>query len=923
MLGYMEKRKEDGEESIKNGKETINFYSPHQFEYMVVNVVNGVRDGYAALYEDGIKKIEWEFVNGKRSGMFTVYKYGLREFSGWWNEDGVWDSRYYVEYTAHANMLVHCHPTTGTIIYRGGMGKNYKIREGWGVTYDLVTGLPEQYGFFIDNKLVRVYKRFGQNQIMYEYSYDDDNVVLQNDPKQSCKAIMEHGDAHRRCIYSGGYIQKDGAFYVRNGEGCEKEGNRVFHGVWENGECIDRFEIIDGYGKGRLLFDCFQPIRGKANESNRKQDKKMKGKVEEVVKKPVESFKKQPEIEKRNNDSFKRSIEERPVESFRRNIEMESKPNEEVKRSLEEFRKKPSEFFPSSRKDDSRSVSSTSSRQEDVRSIPQTPQFIPTRQNDSRSVSSTSSRQEDVRFIPQSSQFIPTRQENTPAVSQPSQFIPASRSKSSRTLSNEPPIRNDRRVIEDDDYEPISEEDARAMLSRLEKRREEDIENLPSLYAKEEEEEETIMNQPVKEKEEFVPVMKSTTTQREATFSHNVVKEEHDEESDEEETPMIQRNFIMREEQDEEGTSELSEEKKAALTELFQQLVSDIPQKKEEENAEEEKAIPPEETMTTQEMFGDPIEDDNFVTDVEDVKPPVLSRHVEEEYEISPKGLTAEQQKDLEKLMSEAMNEKPKKVESFVMQEEEEEEDSKPSEQDIEELIRRKVEERNRGLARQRSIGPMNDQPKSRSSSSWSQSSPFILHQNTNEPTTPTSSSSSWKPRSLAQDPSQWLSQRVQSQKAINMLQQQRQFEESHAIKSMKSSSYNDDNMYRVTLYSTAEYQEMSSAVTHIVVADNSCNDGVLWRFNVSDCKGLIELYIGKNCFKNVEEVTICDLQNLEKISIGDNSFIIDEPLKEHRRFSITDITRLYKIEIGEHVAEDFYEFELRGMNNRMNGFIR
>ena len=178
MLGYMEKRKEDGEESIKNGKETINFYSPHQFEYMVVNVVNGVRDGYAALYEDGIKKIEWEFVNGKRSGMFTVYKYGLREFSGWWNEDGVWDSRYYVEYTAHANVLVHCHPTTGTIIYRGGMGKNYKIREGWGVTYDLVTGLPEQYGFFIDNKLVRVYQRFGQNQTMYEYSYDDDNVVF-------------------------------------------------------------------------------------------------------------------------------------------------------------------------------------------------------------------------------------------------------------------------------------------------------------------------------------------------------------------------------------------------------------------------------------------------------------------------------------------------------------------------------------------------------------------------------------------------------------------------------------------------------------------------------------------------------------------------------------------------------------------------
>lgn len=130
----------------------------------------------------------------------------------------------------------------------------------------------------------------------------------------------------------------------------------------------------------------------------------------------------------------------------------------------------------------------------------------------------------------------------------------------------------------------------------------------------------------------------------------------------------------------------------------------------------------------------------------------------------------------------------------------------------------------------------------------------------------------------------------------------------------MKSrSSVVDEKMFQVTIVSTADYQVMSTAVTHLIVADGSCNDEMLWRFDVSDCTNLVEVTIGKGCFKNVDDVRFVGMRYLEKIIIGDNSFVIDDRSKECRRFCISGIDKLYKITIGEHVAEDFYEFELRG----------
>ena len=130
MEGYMERKMAEGSQNRENGKETVRFFSPHEYEYMTVTVENGFRNGPAVLYEHGFKKLEWTFKDGKRSGLFTVFKRGMRLFSGWWNEDGVWDSRYLVQYTPESIVFNQYHPTTGNLVYTGGMGDNPRVREG-------------------------------------------------------------------------------------------------------------------------------------------------------------------------------------------------------------------------------------------------------------------------------------------------------------------------------------------------------------------------------------------------------------------------------------------------------------------------------------------------------------------------------------------------------------------------------------------------------------------------------------------------------------------------------------------------------------------------------------------------------------------------------------------------------------------------
>ena len=240
----MERKMAEGSQNRENGKETVRFFSPHEYEYMTVTVENGFRNGPAVLYEHGFKKLEWTFKDGKRSGLFTVFKRGMRLFSGWWNEDGVWDSRYLVQYTPESIVFNQYHPTTGNLVYTGGMGDSPRVREGWGLTFDPVSGQPLEYGLFASNSLVRRYQRF-EDDDMFETSYEDDASILGRPSKEAIDRVRSSMNVSSRVVYVGGYAQK-GVFMVRDGRGCEVTATGVVEGEWSLGEQTRRWAVRDG-----------------------------------------------------------------------------------------------------------------------------------------------------------------------------------------------------------------------------------------------------------------------------------------------------------------------------------------------------------------------------------------------------------------------------------------------------------------------------------------------------------------------------------------------------------------------------------------------------------------------------------------------------------------------------------------------------
>ena len=244
MEGYVERKPSDNGQSAENGRETVRFFAPHEFEYMTVTNVNGARNGPAALFEHGIKKLEWSFKDNKRVGMFTVFRRGIRLFSGWWDEDGLWDSRFLVEYAPDYITLNQYHSTTGNLVYTGGMGSNPHIREGWGLTFDAVTGQPQQYGLFASNVLLRCYQRFADDD-MYEIAYDDDSQIVGFPVKEAIERMQSGGSVSHTTVYVGGFARK-GAFMVRHGSGCEVSGRELLEGEWAMGERVKSWAVRNG-----------------------------------------------------------------------------------------------------------------------------------------------------------------------------------------------------------------------------------------------------------------------------------------------------------------------------------------------------------------------------------------------------------------------------------------------------------------------------------------------------------------------------------------------------------------------------------------------------------------------------------------------------------------------------------------------------
>ena len=807
----MERKPSDNGQSAENGRETVRFFAPHEFEYMTVTNVNGARNGPAALFEHGIKKLEWSFKDNKRVGMFTVFRRGIRLFSGWWNEDGLWDSRFLVEYAPDYITLNQYHSTTGNLVYTGGMGSNPHIREGWGLTFDAVTGQPQQYGLFASNVLLRCYQRFADDD-MYEIAYDDDSQIVGFPVKEAIERVQSGGSVSHTTVYVGGFARK-GAFMVRHGSGCEVSGRELLEGEWAMGERVKSWAVRNGVREGKKAFVC----SGVFEEG-----------VESDFKRSV------------GDDSFKRSVGD---DSFRRGFTSDNGFRRGSSQSGFPRRSGTNEWKPKPRYGDDRSRSF------------------------------------------------------------------GSPSHSHSQLGTRPP-----RAEEPAEYQAVSGQDAMLMYKKLMGARGIEVE------------EDALPPQEAPPTPAPLPQQPSIPAGNDDTPAECAVSPVMMEKIEE-----IRNTKEFEEEEESEDAGMTAREQQTFASLLNGTLGAGV------ENPLAASIPGAGETPMNNETplpSANPLSESEYAVDVEDVKPPTLTRVVEED----SATMTTQQQEQFDSLFGNALATPLPQASSFQHPQPSFQPQQQAQPQPFQQTQpfqpfqpqqsfqqpQQQPQPFQQPQPQPQSFQPQQpqpfqpqpqQQPQAPQRGSWQSTSPFIPSR---------SSAPTWAPRTMAQVASQWLPEKAMPTASLteNTERKWREMPESSAIKTTKPRTVTTIDVTptnetpsesECVLRTNQDYEEVSNRVTSIVIGEGCLNEGLVWRFDLSDCKQVKTLRIGSNSLKNVDEVRLCEMKMLEEIVIGDGVLEITEAERDSRRFTLCGLDRLKEVVVGDHSAEEYYDLEVRG----------
>ena len=125
----------------------------------------------------------------------------------------------------------------------------------------------------------------------------------------------------------------------------------------------------------------------------------------------------------------------------------------------------------------------------------------------------------------------------------------------------------------------------------------------------------------------------------------------------------------------------------------------------------------------------------------------------------------------------------------------------------------------------------------------------------------------------------------------------------------------------RVVVSSSKEWESLEWHVGEIVVGNGCCNESVMMldfkRFGL-----LKSIRIGDECFKNVNEVKLIGLSQLEKVVIGKNSFTEDgydpdvdfDAMNPNRHSYVKNCERLRELKIGRLSFSDYSVCEIENV---------
>lgn len=206
------------------------YQGEHANEYCVYETKDGVRNGTAELFNEGMVKMRWIMKNGVRDGKYVVFDNGVAIREGQWADVGKEEERVIENRRYGLVMVIR---VNGEIVYEGGYCSEMK-RNGRGYEYE--KGVQKLCGKWRDDKLVAVSHRFINNDEMIEYGEEPSLDPLYHRPQ-----------------YVGGFVFDDmSGVMKRNGFGRvlnEMTGICEYESEWKEGveKKGKRVPLIDGW----------------------------------------------------------------------------------------------------------------------------------------------------------------------------------------------------------------------------------------------------------------------------------------------------------------------------------------------------------------------------------------------------------------------------------------------------------------------------------------------------------------------------------------------------------------------------------------------------------------------------------------------------------------------------------------------------
>lgn len=118
-----------------------------------------------------------------------------------------------------------------------------------------------------------------------------------------------------------------------------------------------------------------------------------------------------------------------------------------------------------------------------------------------------------------------------------------------------------------------------------------------------------------------------------------------------------------------------------------------------------------------------------------------------------------------------------------------------------------------------------------------------------------------------------------------------------------------------VVIQSPSDLESLNTAVSVLIVPDNTCNKKIS-TLEICSMPVLKIIQIGENCFKGVTKVKIKKNQELESFLVGNKSFTrYEDEIEECKSYSLTisHNPMLSKIVIGQLAFAEYYKFVLEG----------